>query len=336
MPVPHAPLAGGITVPPTSFWWHPGAACQRRQRRRLRRRRIVRTADSRPARAGPYAGRSAAKRPWAAAQNNDQHDRGRNALHHIHCPMSRFPFYSGVLLAGKRSWPPGAVKNARYSALPYPIMRQCSPMFPSVYVPHGGGPCFFMETQTASGLAWAGSCANYRLRCHERRAHPDRVRTLGDARIRATGAERPPLIFDYYGFPPLPNQLRYDARVRRPRGARAGAAGSAGSRPSIDRERGLDHGVFRTAEGRFSGRDIPVVELCAGCRPRRGAAPACRTGAGAIACRGGAAGGCGMSFHNLRALGDPRLTTPSAQFDAWLTASACAPASCAASSCTLA
>jgi aromatic ring-opening dioxygenase catalytic subunit (LigB family) len=36
--------------------------------------------------------------------------------------------------------------------------------------------------------------------------------------------------------------------------------------------------------------------------------------------------GAGMSFHNLRALGDPRMSEPSRQFDAWLNDAACAPA----------
>jgi aromatic ring-opening dioxygenase catalytic subunit (LigB family) len=36
--------------------------------------------------------------------------------------------------------------------------------------------------------------------------------------------------------------------------------------------------------------------------------------------------GTGMSFHNLRALGDPRALLPSLQFDSWLNATIDAPA----------
>jgi aromatic ring-opening dioxygenase catalytic subunit (LigB family) len=102
---------------------------------------------------------------------------------------------------------------------------------------------------------------------------------------------------------------------------------AAGFPASIDRERGLDHGVFVPLKVAFPDADIPVVELSldagldAALHLRAGQALAPLRAEGVLLVA------AGMSFHNLRALGDPRLTAPSAQFDAWLTASACAPAS---------
>lgn len=145
--------------------------------------------------------------------------------------------------------------------------------------------------------------------------------------LALTGAAQPPLVFDYYGFPPHTYQLRYDAPGEPALAARAAQLlGAAGFAASVDPARGLDHGVFVPLKVAFPEAGIPVVELSldAGLDPAhhlavgRALAP--------LRAEGVLLMGAGMSFHNLRALGDPRLTQPSAQFDAWLDAAACAPA----------
>jgi aromatic ring-opening dioxygenase catalytic subunit (LigB family) len=90
--------------------------------------------------------------------------------------------------------------------------------------------------------------------------------------------------------------------------------------------RGLDHGVFVPLKVAFPEATIPVVELSLDA----GLDPALHLAAGRALAplrnEGVLLMGAGMSFHNLRALGDPRLTDPSRQFDDWLVAAASAPA----------
>ena len=141
-----------------------------------------------------------------------------------------------------------------------------------------------------------------------------------------TAAEKPPLVFDYYGFPPHTYQLRYDVP-----GAPALASSvasrlrAAGFQTALDPVRGLDHGVFVPLKVVYPEADIPVLELSldrsldASLHLRLGEilAPLREEGVLLI--------GAGMSVHNLRAMGDPRLTAPATEFDAWLNEAATAP-----------
>ncbi len=60
-----------------------------------------------------------------------------------------------------------------------------------------------------------------------------------------TGGERPPLVFDYCGFPPHTYQLRYDAPGSPGLAADiAQRLRTAGFPAAVDGKRGYDHGVF--------------------------------------------------------------------------------------------
>jgi len=141
-----------------------------------------------------------------------------------------------------------------------------------------------------------------------------------------TGAARPGLIYDYYGFPPHTYELRFDAPGA-PWLAKEAAAllTEAGLKAHVDAERGLDHGVFVPLKVAFPDADVPVVEMSV----ERNLDPARHLAAGRALAplrdRGVLILGSGMSFHNMRAYGDPRFTEPSMAFDRWLTAAVEAP-----------
>ena len=137
---------------------------------------------------------------------------------------------------------------------------------------------------------------------------------------------QPPLVYDYHGFPAHTYQLRYDAP-----GDPALAADivarlqDAGFAAKTDAQRGLDHGVFVPLKVIYPQADIPVVELSldrgldAALHLRVGHALAPLRDEGVLlVC-------AGMSFHNLRAFGDPRVLAPSKQFDDWLGAAVALP-----------
>ena len=101
---------------------------------------------------------------------------------------------------------------------------------------------------------------------------------------------------------------------------------TSGMEANIDTARGLDHGVFIPMKVAFPDADIPTVEMSldASLDPAlhlaagRALAPLRDEGVLII--------GSGMSFHNMRAYGDPRATPLSREFDNWLTAAVAAEA----------
>lgn len=199
---------------------------------------------------------------------------------------------------------------------------------PSLYVPHGGGPCFFMEDP--QGI-WRGMERFLRELPGSLPERPQAILVVsGHWETRGfalTAAAKPPLVFDYYGFPPHTYQLRYDAPGAPAVAARAAQLlQSAGFEAALDPARGLDHGVFVPLKVAFPDADVPVVELSLDARLDAATHLAAGRALAPLREEGVLLLGAGMSFHNLRALGDPRLTQPSREFDAWLDAAATAPA----------
>ena len=138
-------------------------------------------------------------------------------------------------------------------------------------------------------------------------------------------AEHPGLIFDYFGFPPETYRLAWPAPGA-PWLAERGAAlvREAGLPAAVDPGRGFDHGVFVPLKVAFPEADIPVVQMAL----HASLDPALHLAAGEALAplrdEGVLILGSGMSFHNLRAMGDPRIAEPSQEFDRWLAEAAAA------------
>lgn len=192
---------------------------------------------------------------------------------------------------------------------------------PAFFIPHGGGPCFFVDDP---GGVWTGMESFLRSLPEQLPQRPTAI-VLVSGHWEAdgfafTGAERPELIYDYHGFPPHTYRIRYDVPGA-PELARKAAIllENAGVKASVDARRGLDHGVFVPLKVAFPEADIPVVEMSVD----RSLDPALHLAAGrAIAPlreEGVLLIGSGMSFHNMRGFGDPRFTQLSETFDRWLT-----------------
>jgi aromatic ring-opening dioxygenase catalytic subunit (LigB family) len=191
---------------------------------------------------------------------------------------------------------------------------------PSLYIPHGGGPCFFMDDARGT---WTGMAAFLR---GLPQLLPDRPKAIlivsghwETEGFAFTAASRPDLLFDYHGFPPHTYQLTYLAPGDPALAAKAaGLLTSAGLPSSLDAARGLDHGVFVPLKVAFPDADIPVVEMSVdlGLDPTEhltaGHALAPLRDEGVLIV------GAGMSFHNMRGYGRTSSTEPSRQFDAWL------------------
>ena len=188
---------------------------------------------------------------------------------------------------------------------------------PALYIPHGAGPCFFMDWNPPD--AWDATAAYLRSIAGSLPQRPDAI-VLVTAhwlapQFTAGSAARPGMLFDYYGFPQHTYQLNYPAA-----GALALAEQvselirAAGLPAALDGERGYDHGVFIPLLLAFPDADIPVLQLSllqdldpeAHLAMGRALAPLRDEGVLII--------GSGMSFHER----GPEMATASPPFDAWL------------------
>jgi aromatic ring-opening dioxygenase catalytic subunit (LigB family) len=194
---------------------------------------------------------------------------------------------------------------------------------PTFFIPHGGGPCFFMADP---GKVWSGMEAFLRALPSRLPERPSAILVVSGHwetdGFAFTGADRPGLIYDYSGFPAHTYELRYDVPGAPELAARAARLlEAAGLAARVDDARGLDHGVFVPMKVAFPEADVPVVEMSVD----RSLDPELHAAAGralaGLRDEGVLIVASGMSFHNMRGYGDTRFTEPSAAFDTWLTES---------------
>ena len=192
---------------------------------------------------------------------------------------------------------------------------------PTLFIPHGAGPCFFMDWQPAQ--AWDKTAAWLASIPASLPARPSAIllvtaHWLADQPSMSSAAQ-PGLLFDYYGFPPHTYQLRYPAAGAPALAQHTSALlTSAGFAPRQDAQRGFDHGCFIPLMLAFPQADLPVLQMSllssldAAAHLRLGQAlqPLRQQGVLII--------GSGMSYHNMRGYGDPRSASVSAAFDQWL------------------
>lgn len=201
---------------------------------------------------------------------------------------------------------------------------------PTVFVPHGAGPCFFMDWNPRD--AWSKT-ADYLKALAATLPRPPTGIVLVSAHwlessFTTTGGPHPEMIFDYSGFPPHTYALKYLALGDPALASKISALLSGAKLPNaINNQRGFDHGMFIPLMLMFPQANIPVVQLSL----RNDLDPQAHLDAGraieSLRDDDVLIVGSGMSFHNMRGYGDPRFTDPAAEFDAWLENTLALPAS---------
>ena len=126
---------------------------------------------------------------------------------------------------------------------------------PALFIPHGGGPCFFMGEGIGPKGTWDRMAAYLRGIAGAIGRKPEAILVISghweEARPTVLTAPNPPLLFDYYGFPEHTYKLSYpapgdpDADATWPE-RRLGPKGAAVDWPH---ERDLPAGVARPAPG---------------------------------------------------------------------------------------
>lgn len=199
---------------------------------------------------------------------------------------------------------------------------------PAIYLPHGGGPCFFMDPPADDPGRWIAMREYLASLPESLPARPDALLVISGhwemPRPTVLSQAHPGLLYDYSNFPAHTYQIRYPAPGAPQLAERVqDLLRVAGIASDAERQRGYDHGVFIPLKVSFPDADVPIVQLSL----QRGLDPATH-----LAIGGAIAGlreenvaviGSGLSFHNLAALGDSRVNGPAAVFDDWLTHTLC-------------
>lgn len=206
---------------------------------------------------------------------------------------------------------------------------------PVLFIPHGGGPCFFMDWPSG-GKPFARLEAWLRALPAELGFTPKAILVISghweETEFHVTTQSAPQLLYDYYGFPAHTYELQYPAPGSPALAARVKELlEAAGFKVKEDDQRGFDHGTFIPFKVIYPEAQIPIVQLSL----ESNMDPARHIAAGQALAKlrdeGVLIVGSGMSIHNLRAL-DGRFAAYHREFDAWLTEAACHPGAAARNS----
>ena len=194
---------------------------------------------------------------------------------------------------------------------------------PTLYIPHGGGPCFFMEWTMGPKDTWDRMAAWLRGLDASLPERPKQLLVISghweEPVPTVTSSAAPPLLYDYSGFPPETYELQWPApgapelaeRVRR-------LLSNAGMESGADSSRGFDHGVFVPLKVAYPEARLPTVQLSL----REGLDPSEHLAIGRaltpLRDEGVLILGSGMSYHNMRGFMSSRAKVDSERFNAWL------------------
>jgi aromatic ring-opening dioxygenase catalytic subunit (LigB family) len=193
---------------------------------------------------------------------------------------------------------------------------------PVVFLPHGGGPWPFVDLRIGSKAEQAELATYLRSVAQAPSAPPKAVLVVSahweEGLPTVMTSAHPPMLYDYYGFPPESYEITWPAPgepalAKRVRDLLRGA----GIESAENSERGFDHGTFVPLKLAYPDADVPTVQLSLkrGLDPQehlalgRALAPLRDEGVFIV--------GSGMTFHNLRAFG-PQSSVAAEEFDGWL------------------
>jgi aromatic ring-opening dioxygenase catalytic subunit (LigB family) len=140
-----------------------------------------------------------------------------------------------------------------------------------------------------------------------------------------SSSARPPMIYDYGGFPAHTYEVQYSAPGSPELAAQVKALLDAGGHPAqLDPQRGFDHGTFSAMYPVYPEADMPIVQLSL----KYGLDPATHLEVGRLLAplrkEGVLIIGSGLSYHNLRAF-NAQGAAASHAFDDWLRATMALP-----------
>jgi len=176
---------------------------------------------------------------------------------------------AGTALVG--AWATTKLRSPRIAQANDEVQERQNPMsnastrMPVTFLPHGGGPWPFVDM----GLdpKEVNELAAYLRAVHDLPKTPPKAILAVSAHWESPlptvmTAERPPMLYDYYGFPPESYSIQWSApgsasvakRVR-------DLLGAAGIESAEDSRRGFDHGTFVPLKLAYPQADVPTIQL---------------------------------------------------------------------------
>jgi aromatic ring-opening dioxygenase catalytic subunit (LigB family) len=191
-----------------------------------------------------------------------------------------------------------------------------------LYIPHGGGPLPLLGDPGHKGMV------EFLGRVTREFERPSAIVIISahweEETVTITSGARPPLFYDYYGFPDESYRITYPAPGDPPLAQEiSGLLKVGGIESRMDEKRGFDHGVFVPLKLMYPDAQIPCVQvsLVRGLDPqthlRIGKALA------ALRAKDILILGSGFSFHHLSAFFSSRPEAPDPRneaFQDWLIA----------------
>jgi aromatic ring-opening dioxygenase catalytic subunit (LigB family) len=196
-----------------------------------------------------------------------------------------------------------------------------TPRMPVIYVPHGGGPWPFVDLGFGDPAEF-GRLASY-LRGLGELPRPRAVLAVSahwEERVPTVmTSARPPMLYDYYGFPPNAYEIQWPTPGAPELASRVRSLlSSAGIESAEDASRGFDHGTFVPLKLAFPDANVPTIQLSL----QRGLDAVTHLAIGRALAplrdEGVLIVGSGMSYHNMRGFGRASSLTDSQAFDGWL------------------
>ena len=193
------------------------------------------------------------------------------------------------------------------------------PRLPTYFISHGGGPWPWMPEMRPAMAPLADSL---RALVKEIGVLPTAVLSISGhweaPQFTAMATEKPPMVYDYHGFPAHTYSIQYPAPGAPAVAQRIQALlQDAGISAGQDHTRGFDHGTFAPLAVMYPEAQVPVLQLSL----KHGYDPAEHLAVGRALAplrdEGVLILGSGLSFHNLRLRG-PGAQAPSKAFDDWL------------------
>jgi aromatic ring-opening dioxygenase catalytic subunit (LigB family) len=200
-----------------------------------------------------------------------------------------------------------------------------------MFVPHGGGPWPFVDLGFISRGDVEKMRAYFRSLPAELPAPPRALLVVSahweEEVPTVMTSPHPPILYDYYGFPPASYEIQWPAPGEPALAARVvSLLGAAGIAAATDAERGFDHGTFIPFKLSWPDADVPTIQLSL----KTGLDPALHLAIGRALAplrdEGVLILGSGMSYHNLRDLRSSSAPAAAREFDAWLQQAATAAA----------
>jgi len=191
---------------------------------------------------------------------------------------------------------------------------------PTYFLSHGGGPWPFMMDQV--GHLYGKLDASLRDIPRQIGVTPKAVLVITahweGREFMLSSSARPPMIYDYGGFPPHTYEVQYPAPGSPELAAQVQQLLQAGGHVAqLDAQRGFDHGTFSAMYPVYPKADVPIVQLSL----KYGLDPQTHLEVGRLLAplreQGVLIIGSGLSFHNLRAFNAAGASASHA-FDGWL------------------